>query len=577
MYDYLIKGGTIVDGLGGQPYTGDIAVQNGKIADLGHVSGEAKEVIDADGAYVTPGWVDVHTHYDGQVSWDDTIDPSFSHGVTSIVMGNCGVGFAPCPPGHEKQMIELMEGVEDIPGTALYEGIEWGNWETFGEFIDYLGTKAYTLDVGTQVPHSAVRYYVMGERALKHEDASAEDLAAMANIVADGIRAGAVGFSTSRTAGHRSVLGDAIPGTYAEKDELIAIASAMGKGVFQAVPAGVVGDAVAEKWTTEQEVELFTEVARASGRPCTFTLAQNGNRPDQWRNCLDLVEQANAEGVSITPQIATRPIGFVTSLKSYHMFQRRETYLKLSELPFDKMIAELHKSEVKAAILADKDVPPDQPGVMANLYAGLGMMAPAMFPINLPINYEPEPGGNIAALAAAAGKEVNDFMYDFLISEGGERFAILLGANFVDGSFSVMEDMIVHPNTTIGLSDAGAHVNLIFDAVGPTYQLVHWVRDRVRGPKMPIELIVRKQTKTNADLFGLTDRGSLEIGKKADINVFDLDRLGLGRLEVHSDLPAGGNRILQSATGYLNTFVAGVKTRENDEDTGARPGRVIRA
>jgi len=577
MYDYLIKGATIVDGLGGQPYTGDIAVQNGKIADLGHVSGEAKEVIEADGAYVTPGWVDVHTHYDGQVSWDDTIDPSFSHGVTSIVMGNCGVGFAPCPPGHEKQMIELMEGVEDIPGTALYEGIEWGNWETFGEFIDYLGTKAYTLDVGTQVPHSAVRYYVMGERALKHEDASAEDLATMANIVADGIRAGAVGFSTSRTAGHRSVLGDAIPGTYAEKDELIAIASAMGKGVFQAVPAGVVGDAVAEKWTTEQEVELFTEVARASGRPCTFTLAQNGNRPDQWRNCLELVEQANAEGVSITPQIATRPIGFVTSLKSYHMFQRRETYLKLSELPFDKMIAELHKSEVKAAILADKDVPPDQPGVMANLYAGLGMMAPAMFPINLPINYEPEPGGNIAALAAAAGKEVNDFMYDFLISEGGERFAILLGANFVDGSFSVMEDMIVHPNTTIGLSDAGAHVNLIFDAVGPTYQLVHWVRDRVRGPKMPIELIVRKQTKTNADLFGLTDRGSLEIGKKADINVFDLDRLGLGRLEVHSDLPAGGNRILQSATGYLNTFVAGVKTRENDEDTGARPGRVIRA
>lgn len=577
MYDYLIKGATIVDGLGGQPYTGDIAVQNGKIADLGHVSGEAKEVIDADGAYVTPGWVDVHTHYDGQVSWDDTIDPSFSHGVTSIVMGNCGVGFAPCPPGHEKQMIELMEGVEDIPGTALYEGIEWGNWETFGEFIEYLGTKAYTLDVGTQVPHSAVRYYVMGERALKHEDASAEDLATMANIVADGIRAGAVGFSTSRTAGHRSVLGDAIPGTYAEKDELIAIASAMGKGVFQAVPAGVVGDAVAEKWTTEQEVELFTEVARASGRPCTFTLAQNGNRPDQWRNCLELVEQANAEGVSITPQIATRPIGFVTSLKSYHMFQRRETYLKLSELPFDKMIAELHKSEVKAAILADKDVPPDQPGVMANLYAGLGMMAPAMFPINLPINYEPEPGGNIAALAAAAGKEVNDFMYDFLISEGGERFAILLGANFVDGSFSVMEDMIVHPNTTIGLSDAGAHVNLIFDAVGPTYQLVHWVRDRVRGPKMPIELIVRKQTKTNADLFGLTDRGSLEIGKKADINVFDLARLGLGRLEVHSDLPAGGNRILQSATGYLNTFVAGVKTRENDEDTGARPGRVIRA
>lgn len=576
MYDYLIQGATIVDGLGGQPYTGDIAIKAGKIAELGQVSGDAKEIIDADGAYATPGWVDVHTHYDGQVSWDDTIDPSFSHGVTSIVMGNCGVGFAPCRPGHEKQMIELMEGVEDIPGTALYEGIEWGNWETFGEFIDYLGTKEYTLDVGTQVPHSAVRYYVMGERSLKHEDATSDDLSAMANIVAEGMRAGAVGFSTSRTAGHRSVLGDAIPGTYAEKEELVAIASAMGKGVFQAVPAGVVGDIVVEKWTTEQEVELFTEVARASGRPCTFTLAQNGNRPDQWRNCLDLVEQANAQGVSITPQIATRPIGFVTSLKSYHMFQRRETYLKLSQLPFDQMLVELRKPEIKAAILTDKDVPPDQPGVMANLYAGLGMMAPAMFPINLPINYEPEPGGNIAALAAAAGQDINEFMYEFLISENGERFAILLGANFVDGSFSVMEDMIKHPNTTIGLSDAGAHVNLIFDAVGPTYQLVHWVRDRVRGPKMPIELIVHKQTKTNAELFGLTDRGSLEVGKKADINVFDLDRLELGRLEVHSDLPAGGNRILQSATGYLNTFVSGVKTRENDQDTGARPGRVIR-
>ena len=576
MYDYLIQGATIVDGLGDQPYTGDIAIKEGKIAELGQMSGGAKEIIDADGAFATPGWVDVHTHYDGQVSWDDTIDPSFSHGVTSIVMGNCGVGFAPCPPGHEKQMIELMEGVEDIPGTALYEGIEWGNWETFGEFIDYLGTKQYTLDVGTQVPHSAVRYYVMGERSLKHEDATSDDLSAMANIVAEGMMAGAVGFSTSRTAGHRSVLGDAIPGTYAEKEELIAIASAMGKGVFQAVPAGVVGDIVVEKWTTEQEVELFTEVARASGRPFTFTLAQNGNRPDQWRNCLDLVEQANAQGVSITPQIATRPIGFVTSLKSYHMFQRRETYLKLSQLPFDKMLIELCKPEVKAAILTDKDVPPDQPGVMANLYAGLGMMAPAMFPINLPINYEPEPGGNIAALAAASGQDINEFMYDFLTSDNGEQFAILLGANFVDGSFSVMEDMIKHPNTTIGLSDAGAHVNLIFEAVGPTYQLVHWVRDRIRGPKMPIELIVRKQTKTNAELFGLTDRGSLEVGKKADINLFDLDRLELGRLEVHSDLPAGGNRILQSATGYLNTFVSGVKTRANDQDIGARPGRVIR-
>jgi N-acyl-D-aspartate/D-glutamate deacylase len=580
MYDYLIKNATIIDGLGDKPYSGDVAIESGKIAAVGKVDGSAKETINADGAYATPGWVDVHTHFDGQVSWDDKIDPSFSHGVTSVVMGNCGVGFAPCPPGGERGMIELMEGVEDIPGTALFEGIEWGEWETFPEYIDYLGTKQYTLDVGTQIPHSAVRNYVMGERALRHEDATSDDLEAMSKIVREGLNAGALGFSTSRTIGHRSILGEPIPGTFAEKAELLAIGRAMkevNKGVFQAVPAGVVGDiAGPEKWTTEQEVELFAEIARESGRSCTFTLAQNGNRPEQWRRCLDIVEKANAEGISITPQIATRPIGFVTSIQTYHMFQRRETFLKLSGLPLTQLLAELKKPDVKAAILADKDVPPTEPGAMANIFGLMAMAAPMMFPIEMPINYEPEASGNMGALAAAAGKDINEFMYDYLTAGEGGQFAILLGANFVDGSFSVMEDMIRHPNTTIGLSDAGAHVNLIFDAVGPTYQLTHWVRDRTRGDRMPIELMVRKQTHTNAQLFGMTDRGSLQVGKRADLNLFDLDRLGLGRLEVHHDLPAGGSRILQSAEGYVNTFVAGVKTRENDQDTGVRPGRVIR-
>lgn len=581
MYDYLIRQATIVDGTGSAPYQGDVAIQDGKVAAVGDVDGQAKETIQADGAHLTPGWVDVHTHYDGQVSWDDTIDPSFSHGVTSIVMGNCGVGFAPCPPGGEQRMIELMEGVEDIPGTALHEGIEWGRWETFPEYIDYLGSRAFTLDVGTQVPHSALRNYVMGERALQHEDATAEDLAAMQRIVRESLEAGALGFSTSRTIGHRSVLGEPIPGTFAEKSELLAIGEAMkeaGKGVFQAVPAGVVGDiAGPERWTTEQEVALFVEVARVSGRNCTFTLAQNGNRPEQWRNCLDIVEAANREGVMIQPQIATRPIGFVTSLDAYHMFQRRETYLKLADLPLEQRLVEMRKPEIKAAILADNDVPPDQPGVMANVFGLLAMAAPGMFPIEAPINYEPEPTGNIAALAAAAGKEVPEYMYDYLTAGDGNQFAILLGANFVDGSFSVMEEMIQHPNTTIGLSDAGAHVNLIFDAVNPTYQITHWVRDRSRGPRLPIELMVHKQTLRNADLFGMNDRGSIEVGKRADLNLFDLDKLGLGTLQVHHDLPAGGSRILQDATGYLGTWVNGVRTRENDKDTGARPGRVIRA
>jgi N-acyl-D-aspartate/D-glutamate deacylase len=352
---------------------------------------------------------------------------------------------------------------------------------------------------------------------------------------------------------------------------------AAGKGVFQAVPAGVVGDiAGPEKWTTEQEVELFAEIARASGRSCTFTLVQNGNRPDQWRNCLEIVERANAQGLTMRPQITTRPIGLVTSLDSYHMFQRRETYLKFAHLPLNERLAEMRKPEVRAAILGDRDVPPEKPGLMANVYGLLGMAAPGMFPIDYPINYEPEPDGNIAALAAAAGKSVPEYMYDFLTSGNGDRFAIRLGAIFVVGSFSVMEEMIQHPDTTIGLSDAGAHVNLIFDAVNPTYQIAHWVRDRSRGPRMPIELMVHKQTARNADLYGLTDRGSIAVGKRADLNVFDLDRLGLGTLKVHHDLPAGGSRILQPAKGYLHTFVNGVQTRENDEDTGARPGTVIR-
>lgn len=581
MLDYLIKNATIVDGTGSAPYSGDIGIADGLITEVGDVSGAARETINADGAYAAPGWVDVHTHFDGQVCWDDKLDPSASHGVTSVVMGNCGVGFAPAPPGGEQRLIELMEGVEDIPGTALYEGIEWGRWETFPEYLDYLDTRQYALDVGTQVPHSAVRNYVMGDRALRHEDASAADLEAICKIVSEGLQAGALGFSTSRTIGHRSVQGEPIPGTFAEKAELLAIAEAMrkiDKGVFQAVPAGVVGElAGPEKYTTEQELELFTEIARTCGRKCTFTLAQNGDRPDLWRTLLEMVADANASGVIMRPQVASRPIGFVTSLRSYHMFMRRETYLKLADLSFDDRLREMRKPEVKAAILADQDVPVELAGSMENLYQLLGMAAGMMFPVEAPINYEPEASTNIAALAAAQGKPVDEFVYDYLTRGNGNDFAILLGANYIDGNFDVIHEMLTHKDTVIGLSDAGAHVNLIFDAVAPTYQLMHWVRDRTRGPKLPIELIVAKQTLATAELFGLHDRGSITAGKRADLNLFDLANMQLGQLEVHNDLPAGGGRILQSAQGYLNTFVAGIKTRENDTDTGARPGRLIRA
>lgn len=580
MFDTVIRGVQIVDGTGQAPYAGDIAIKDGEIQAVGQVDGRGREEISANGAFATPGWIDVHTHYDGQVSWDDTLDPSFSHGVTSVVMGNCGVGFAPAPPGGEQRLIELMEGVEDIPGTALYEGIEWGRWETFPEYLDYLAGRQYSLDIGTQVPHSALRNYVMGDRALRHEDATAEDLTAMASIVEQAVRAGALGFSTSRTVGHRSVLGETIPGTFAERAELMAMAAAMeaaGRGVFQAVPAGVVGDlAGPEPQTSEQEVALFIEIAEATGCPVTFTLAQNFSRPDQWQACLDLVADACTRGHRIMPQIATRPIGFVTSLRSYHMFQRRKSYLALSHLPIDQLLEQMRRPEIKAQILSDEDVKPDLPGSMENIYGLLGMAAASMFPLSVPMNYEPEASGNLGALAAQAGQPIDSFMYDFLVANQGRNFAISLGANFVEGNFEVIRQMIEHPNTTIGLSDAGAHVNLIFDAVGPTYQLMHWVRDRTRGPRFPIETIVHKQTARNADLFGLHDRGRILPGQRADLNLIDLPRLGLGELEVAHDLPAGGGRILQSATGYLNTFVAGIKTRERDQDTGARPGRLIR-
>ena len=579
MYDHLIKGANIVDGTGGEPFIGDIAIQDGTIVVVGEVDGKARETIDAQGAHATPGWIDIHTHFDGQVCWDDTLDPSFSNGVTSIVMGNCGVGFAPCIPGKEMQLVELMEGVEDIPGTALYEGIEWGNWESFPEYINYLATRRFTMDIGTQVPHSALRFYVMGERALRHENATAEDLEAMCAIVKESIGAGALGFSTSRTVGHQSATGEPIPGTFAEKAELVEIVKAMGKGVFQAVPAGLGGDHVpGEKWTMEQDVELYGEISRASGRPCTFTMVQNQTQPDLWSKCLKIVERFNAEGVSLTPQTATRAIGIVSSLRSYHMFMRRPTYMKLEKLPFPQMLAEIRKPETKANILAEKDVPPgDDAGWEAGVYKIMAEGAPAMFPIEYPINYEPEPENNFTNLASAAGKTLQEFVYDFLTSGDGDLFAILLLSNYTDGNFYPIEVMLEHPNTTIGLSDAGAHVSFIFDAVNPTYQLMHWVRDRSRGKRLPIELMVRKQTKANADLFGLHDRGSIEVGKLADINVFDLNRLDLNRLKFANDLPDGGSRILQSATGYIATFVHGVQTRSNDKDTGRRPGRVIRA
>jgi N-acyl-D-aspartate/D-glutamate deacylase len=373
-----------------------------------------------------------------------------------------------------------------------------------------------------------------------------------------------------------------VPGTFAEEDELLALAEAMqrvGSGVFELIPASTIGklDALGgEKATLAEEFDLIRKIGRV-GRPVTFTTLQIADFPDDWQAFLAGSAEENAKGSRLRPQVASRPIGLVTSLQTYHMFQRRETYMKIADLPLDERIREMSKSEVRSAILKDADIPVDAPGAMANVHTLLAQVAPLLFPINSPIDYEPDPSGMFGALAAAKNCDIQDFVYDFLIQNGGHSFAIVLGSNYLAFNHDVIRTMLMDPNTVTGLSDAGAHVNLIFDAVAPTYQLTHWVRDRSRGERLPLEFIVEKQSRNNADLYGLHDRGTLEIGKRADLNLIDFDNLSLGALEVRTDLPAGGSRILQGANGYVGTWVNGVRTRENDADTGARPGRLVRA
>ncbi len=585
MFDHVIKGGTIVDGTGAPGFRGDVAVRGGRIVQVGGtITDAAANVIDADGAIVTPGWVDVHTHYDGQVSWDEEMDPSAGNGVTTIVMGNCGVGFAPVRPGQEKALIELMEGVEDIPGTALYEGIEWGRWESFPEYLDYIAGRRYSLDIGAQIAHGSVRYYVMGERGADNEDATADDLAEMGRLVQQAIEAGAVGFSTSRTIGHRSLWGSPVPGTFAPEQEVRAIALAMkaaGKGVFEMIPSGTVGKLEGlggERFSPLDELGLMDMVSRESGRPVTFTLVQSPDYPpDMYREMLATTSTLNAAGAQLFPQVSSRPIGLVTGLSGYHAFLRRPTYMRLASLPLAERVREMSKPDVKAAILAEPDERVDEPGSMANLFTLFQMAAPIIYPLADPVDYEPHMSECLGARAAATGADIMSVMYDFLLEQDGRAMGALMGGPDVHAAQDVVREMLTHPATVTGLSDAGAHVTLICDASMPTTQLTFWTRDRRRGEQIPLEFLVAKQTSRNAALYGLADRGTLAPGLRADINVIDIDRLMVSPPRAFHDLPAGGTRLIQPVSGYLATMVNGVVTRWHDADTGARPGRLVRS
>src|SRR4051794_23518831 len=570
MHDLVVRGGTVVDGLGSEPRSADIAVDDGRIVDIGRVDGRARETIDADGLLVTPGFVDVHTHYDGQATWDSQLGPSCWHGVTTVVVGNCGVGFAPVHPGGEQELIELMEGVEDIPGTALWEGIDW-QWESFPEYLDALTRRPRMVDVGTHVPHAAVRAYVMGSRAGTGV-ATPDDLAAMVDIARDGMHAGALGISTSRILAHHTSRGDEVPGTFADETELTALATVLNElrtGVFEVVPRGMDGE-VSE--AAHAELELLGRLAVATGTRLTFSVVQTHTEIDRWRVILDRCGEWRDEGVPIYPQIANRATGILFGLQSKNnVFATRPSYRELAALPLADRVARMRDPEVRARILAEPNGEWDHPlaSFVYETYSN-------MLPVREPFVWEPTPDDTMAPIAEREARPAQEVVYDFLVEGDGRNLVSFPFTNYFNFSLDDVYDMLTHPASVWGLGDGGAHCGAAVDASGPTLMLSYWVRDRTRGPRVPLPTAVQWMTSDTADLYGLRDRGRLAPGYRADLNVIDAERLGLEQPEMVFDLPAGGRRLMQRARGYVATVVAGETTVRDDEATGALPGGLIR-
>ncbi|MFL2935976.1 MAG: amidohydrolase family protein [Myxococcota bacterium] len=562
-HELVIRSGIIVDGTGKDRFTGDLAIDEGVITQVGGDVGRGSREIDADGAVVAPGWVDIHTHYDGQVTWDAEMAPSSVHGATTVVMGNCGVGFAPARPDERDFLIELMEAVEDIPGTALHEGIDW-QWESFGEYLDALGAMPRTIDFGTQVPHAALRAYVSGEAA-HNDDLNADQLQQMSDLVGQAIREGALGFSTSRTILHSSRHG-LIPGTTALPDELLAVGQGMskaGEAVFQMVSDGIMH--------RDEEKAWVREIAEMPGLTVTYSMAQDPNRPDAFRLALDEAAAYRKKGKTVVPQVPARPTGMLFGLQSsLHPFALHPSLRPLRGAPLEDKMRALRNPEFRERLLAE--APQSNNGVARMLVTNWKQI----FRLGADCDYEPPQDQSIAAFAAREGRAPESVALDWLMEEDGKAFLFAPLGSYVEFNHEAIKSMIEHPASAVGLSDGGAHCGLICDASFPTYLLTHWVKGRERGERLPLELVVHKQTKATADVYGLGDRGSLEVGQCADVNVIDLEGLRLHAPEMIFDLPANGPRLIQPVEGYLHTIKSGRVTFERGNATGELPGGVIR-
>lgn len=562
-YDLVIRGGTIADGSGGDLIDGDLAISGGRIAAIGQVAGTGREEIDAKGRVVTPGFIDVHTHYDGQCVWAEELAPSSAHGVTTAVMGNCGVGFAPCRKADHAMLINVMEGVEDIPGVVMTEGLPW-DWETFPEYLDTVAAGKRDIDVAAYLPHSPLRVYAMGERGAAREQARDEDLALMRRLTREAIEAGALGFATSRLSIHKTADGDAIPTFEADVAELEAITRGMadaGAGTFQVVLDAFVG------W--DKEYQVIERVIAASGRPATFTLASGNDAPPRWRRVLEMLERTNAAGGQATAQVMPRPIGLIAGLElTVHPFVLCPSWAKVAHLPLEQQVAAMRDPELRAALLSE-DFAPGHP------FNALARNWDWLFPLDDPPDYAPPREMSMAGQAAARGVSPQEVAYERVLATGGKGLFLAALGNYENASLASAHEMLAHPHCVPGLGDGGAHYGAICDASYSTYLLTEFVQKN-GALQFGLAEAVHMLSAKAARAVGFADRGTLAVGAKADLNVIDLDNLRLHLPEIVHDLPAGGRRLHQRATGYEATVVSGEVIRRFDQSTGARPGRLVR-